>query len=85
METKGDVCITVKYQTVLLWVGMSEDFAKVYSDCTRQNLIFRHPASALTYFVDGVTLDFPLAKSDRNYKKPHWFPVCYCSYPWTQK
>lgn len=85
MQTDGDVAITAKeYPAAVFWTGLSEELAEIMFDLHASKRIHRHPASLMAYMIDGGLLNLPIPKT-MNFKKPHWLPVCYCSYPWVPK
>ena len=70
----GDYEISVR-PNVILWVGMSTDFLKALN--ALKDKVGMSSASYLSYVIDGGMLKLPIAKRPRDYKKPHWFPVCF--------
>lgn len=69
-----------EHKNIVVWVFSNEEMAEVWTtiiDCLRAENkgIELRAAQPIVYLVDGKTLTFPLAKSLRNYKKPHWLPV----------
>lgn len=78
IELKGDWYIAEPQNpTIILWKGMSEEFVNAIAELLKEEKIFIFPTSHLTYMADGGLLKLPLARSIRNYKKPHWLPVCF--------
>jgi hypothetical protein len=69
----GDFCL--KYETIIVWVGMSENIIQAVQDLVKEHKIYLHPATSLTYLADGGGLKLPLVKEDRKYSKPHWLPM----------
>jgi len=62
---------------IVLWNGVSQLGADAIN-YTREKLgLEMVPTQAITYLIDGITLNIPLVKSNRNYKKPHWLPVTF--------
>lgn len=75
-EARGSLGHTVPgYPNLVLWEGMSEAFDEALNQITPQ--LTRTSASPFSYFADGGMLNYPLAKSARQYKKPRWLPVCF--------
>lgn len=68
---------------VILWPGISDEASEAMQRLRSENRIFMHPASTITYIVDGAVPGLPVAKRPpaQGYKKPHWLPVCFCTYP----
>lgn len=69
---------------LILWHSISEDGLEALSGLLDSNKIYIHPASNLTYLVDGKMPKLPTANRPpkSGYKKPHWFPICFCDYPY---
>jgi hypothetical protein len=82
IETKGDraVCHGT-FENIVFWAGMSPRFVEVIDEALKSDHIFMHPASYLTYMIDGGHLQMPLARREQHYKKPRWCPVCFRSIP----
>jgi hypothetical protein len=59
----------------LLWTGVSEEAAQALLGLIKEQRVHFHPTTSLTYLIDGTMLRLPLARSVREYKKPHWLPV----------
>lgn len=73
---RGEISIAMPgYYNILYWWGLSEDLARAISNVLERQAVFVHPATPLTYAIDGVMTTMPLAKSVRQYKEPHWYPV----------
>lgn len=63
---------------VVLWEGLSEEFCDAYDLMVHQGEMHMVPASSvLVYMCDGVTLNLPIVKGMRFYKKLHWLPVTF--------
>jgi hypothetical protein len=75
LETGGDVCLELRTNLVV-WAGMSQAFADLVQGLLAAGRLSLHPASVMTYLIDGGMLRLPLAKRDREYRKPHWSPAC---------
>lgn len=76
-ETRGDVALEAG-PNLILWAGLSPGFAAALESLLARRLLFAHPASLLTYFIDGGFLSLPVAKRPPpgGYKKPRWAPAC---------
>lgn len=68
---------------LILWVNLSDSLATAIHQLLEDKEIHLHPASVLTYLVDGCSLRLPLAKRPpaKGYSKEHWIPVCFRSGP----
>jgi hypothetical protein len=62
---------------LVMWAGMSDQFFDLVDGLLTAKKIFTHPASTMTYLIDGGSLRLPLAKRAGPYKKPRWLPVCF--------
>ncbi len=71
----GDCDITLLDENVILWSGVSEQFAETFNDLVRTSAVRLKPTSLFVYLVDGKALTLPLVKGRYHYKQPHWFPV----------
>lgn len=81
MRVEGDMVTGPReFGEVVFWVGMSEEFVDLISRLTLAGRIHGHPAHLLEYMIDGGLLRIPIAKAARFYKKPHWFPIVFCTY-----
>lgn len=68
------------YPNIVLWVFQSLEAHDVWHIMTRlldnkNRAVQVRATQTLIYLVDGKVLNMPLAKSKRNYKKPHWLPT----------
>lgn len=80
-NVNGDITIAIAadHPNVILWGGMSTVFAETIDTLLRKKRVHIHPAQYLTYFIDGGTMDMPIAKripAGSDYKTPHWLPIC---------
>jgi len=81
---KGDQdFLSDKAENVFFWMGLSEEVCDAIIELRNSDKIYMHPAHMLTYIADGAALTIPIAKHPPKggYKKPHWLPVCFCTYP----
>jgi hypothetical protein len=78
LNVEGDVCLTPspRHPNLILWAGMSQEFASLLLGLLDAKRLHVHGASLFSYMIDGGMLRMPLAKSARAYKKPHWLPAC---------
>jgi len=81
-ESRGEICLSLpKHPNIILWPDMSEAMADALTSLVKTGKLYAHPCSVLVYFADGKSLNLPLAKQARQYKKPHWLPVVFCTFP----
>jgi hypothetical protein len=64
-----------KASNVVIWSGMSQEAVDALWVIQQEGEYEMVPTTALTYLIDGVTLNLPIAKSARHYKKPRWAPT----------
>ncbi|MCK9568916.1 hypothetical protein M0R72_08245 [Candidatus Pacearchaeota archaeon] len=72
--------ITEARLNVITAFGLSEELAKALVDLVNEGKLISIPSEFLVYVCDGAIPRWPLAKRDREYKKPHWLPVTYDTY-----
>ena len=63
------------WENVILWTDLSAEAVKAMQELEADGLIDAHLCGVFPYVIDGATLNLPLAKPKRHYKKPHWLPV----------
>ena len=75
-QAQGDHAIEIQ-ENLLIWANISGTFSDALLQLRKEGAIHIHPSSVLVYFVDGMTLKFPIAKRPPpgGYKEPHWIPV----------
>lgn len=72
----------------VLWTGLSQEFTDLIQGLLRNKRIFTHPASKMTYFIDGGGLSLPTPKNPPKdglhvgYEQPVWIPVCFRTKPY---
>lgn len=70
-----------EFSNIVLWSGLSDlgyqCLIKLINHPVNEFEFKMTPAHSLTYFLDGMSLQYPLAKSIRHYKKPHWLPCVF--------
>ena len=74
---KGDYTYWVGDKNIIAWLGISEECVHALQTLLVKNEIEVRSTAPLTYYIDGCALNMPLAKSNRQYKKPHWLPVTF--------
>jgi hypothetical protein len=62
-------------ENVVCWSGISKELCDALRDLREADRIHFASTSHLTYLIDGATLNLPLVKRVRAYRKPHWLPV----------
>jgi hypothetical protein len=70
----GEFAISLR-QNLILWVNMTEDAVQAIDELRAEKRITVNPSSLLVYLADGMSLNMPIAKRVRDYKKPHWVPT----------
>ncbi len=65
------------FSNIVLWSGMSSEFIEAVDKILKEDVVHYHSTPALTYLLDGMALKYPIVKSKRHYKKPHWAPVVF--------
>lgn len=75
-KAKGDYQYEI-LPNVVLWSGMSIEFASALRDERIRDALEIAPTPLLVYLADGKVLNLPIAKRPpRNgYREPHWAPV----------
>ena len=84
-DTTGMFALTLDHPTLVLWAGMSERFVDALTRALDANRIYLHPASVMTYWIDGGALNLPIAKRPpkAGYRSEHWLPACLRTVPYT--
>ena len=83
IDVKGDISLEIA-PNLVVWAGMSHEFADLMRDALKSNRIYPHPSSSLTHLIDGGMLTLPVAKRlpKNGYKKPHWMPTVFRTVPY---
>ena len=85
-DSRGEIWLSLpKHPNIILWPNMNQAVANALASLIKTGRLYAHPSSVLVYFVDGESLNLPLAKQARQYKKPHWLPVVFCTFPPRQR
>lgn len=66
------------YPNIIYWSHVSREAADAIEELRREKFFEFRPASPMSYLIDGVSLDLPLAKRRYHYKTLHWLPVTLC-------
>ncbi|SRR4051812_3212856 len=73
-----EICINIDtVANIILWSGMSQEAVDAIETIRQEGEYDLVPTPILTYLIDGRCLSYPLAKSRRRYKKPHWLPCVF--------
>jgi hypothetical protein len=72
---RGTFAYGTQDTNIIYWNGMSERCIRALIDLVDAGAIRPTSTVPLTYMIDGVVPNLPLAKSNRRYKKPHWAPI----------
>jgi hypothetical protein len=75
---KGDFGYGVPAANIIYWHGLSEKCIQALTSLIDVGTVRLAATTPLTYYIDGAVPKLPLAKSNRNYKKPHWTPITFC-------
>lgn len=64
-------------ENIIYWQGLSIEATDALIELLAAKRIFTHPASILSYLIDGQVPRLPIVKRfpKGGYKKLHWFPV----------
>ncbi|MEY2493518.1 MAG: hypothetical protein QOJ45_10 [Verrucomicrobiota bacterium] len=63
-------------KNLILWPGISQDAIVALHQLLHDGAIHLHqPFAMLSYVVDGLIPNYPVAKRVQPYKAPHWLPV----------
>lgn len=74
-QMDGDYALWIGNENIILWSGVSQQFADTFNDLVRTGAVRLVPASLFIYLADGKVLGLPLVKGRYRYKQPHWLPV----------
>jgi hypothetical protein len=76
-DTRGNATIELPGD-IILWAGYSMVMVDAICQLLEERRLFAHPASPLTYLVDGGMVTLPIAKQPPvgGYRTPHWLPCC---------
>lgn len=64
-----------KYPNLVIWTGWNEKSIKMLNEIVSNNEICLQTTQYLTYLIDGVGLDIPIATDIKDYKRNHWLPM----------
>ena len=85
-DSRGEIWLYLpEHPNIILWPNMSQAMADALTSLVKTGRLYAHPSSVLVYLADGESLNLPLAKQERQYKKPHWLPVVFCTFPPNQR
>ena len=65
------------FENIVLWSSISQEASDALDRLQRQKKIeYKALSTAFqTYFIDGKTLNLPLARDLKHYRTFHWLPV----------
>lgn len=66
-----------EFGEVIIYTGLSEAFMTTLRMMVFDKIIMMKPTLPLVYLIDGASQPYPVVKSTRKYKKPHWLPVVF--------
>jgi len=75
-DTAGglDMAVT-EWHNVILWTDLSLEAIQAMQELEAEGSIDAHLCGVFVYLIDGQTLNLPMAKPKRSYRKPRWLPV----------
>lgn len=59
------------------WFDWSADALKIFDNVVTRPGVTMQASSPMIYLIDGVVPSMPVAKTNREYKHPHWVPVVF--------
>jgi len=74
--TSGDKTIGDSTRNIILWTGVSREFAETFNSLVRdERIVVLTSTHILSYLIDGAVLPYPIAKRYRVYNNTHWMPA----------
>ena len=67
----GDVNIDAGHDNLLMWCGVSKELIVALNELVREEYVYLQPLSVYADLSEGTLPKLPMAKSNRDYKKPH--------------
>ncbi len=77
-NSAGERMMFTDNDSVIIWGGVSQEFAEAVEDLLREGHIVAKPTTTMVYQADRIVLDFPIATRVGKYKTEHWLPVVLC-------
>jgi len=74
-KTGGMDMAVSAWANVVLWTDLSPEAVKAMQELETEGSIDAHLCGVFPYLIDGATLNLPIAKPKRSYRKPRWLPV----------
>jgi hypothetical protein len=74
---KGGCAYGMSDRNIIYWNGLSEQCISTLAELINSRTVRITSTMPLTYMIDGVVPNLPVAKSNRVYKNPHWAPVTF--------
>ena len=72
----GEIAMTFsKKPNLVMWAGMSREAFDAMRELMEERKISITSTTQLVYLIDGMSLQLPIAKRFKDYKKEHWLPV----------
>ncbi len=62
---------------LIVWADMSIEAVNSIQELCKEGRIIPIKAQSLIYMIDGMGLNYPIAKKEISYKKPHWMPTVF--------
>lgn len=77
MEVKGEATLAFDHLNLVLWSGVSEEFADFVRTLQGVPDLVLDACSPYVYIMDGSALNMPIAERPpaNGYKEPHWAPT----------
>jgi len=73
--TGGMDMVVSAWENVVLWTDLSREAIHAMQELEAEGSIDAHLCGVFPYLIDGATLNLPVAKPKRSYRKPRWLPV----------
>jgi hypothetical protein len=64
---------------IIFWTGWNKETFYLLTCLEKAGMIYKEPCESFLYALDGKMLTYPVVKSPRKYKYPHWLPTVYRS------
>jgi hypothetical protein len=78
-NSSGERAICHNNDSLVLWQGVSVEFAQAIEQLLRDNEIVLTPCETMVYYADrGPIPALPVAKGIKKYSQTHWLPVTVC-------
>lgn len=74
---EGEFSYGIKDKNIIYWNNISVSAIDALEALIKEKKIEMKPCDRFLYLFDGVGVNLPTAKSDRNYKTARWLPVVF--------